>query len=364
MPDSDSKSSIATPARLRPGRIFLYAVIFFLLLTAGSIAWKLATMRPPPMPEGWSLPGAAAPANARGTTTAPEDDRPPPAPEASTDPPSKTAGPRAIDLAPASLKGTEVDGAITIRDGRIIPDLALRRLYDYFLSALGEKSLADIRIWLAAYLREQHGSAITTEALDLFDRYVTTLQAIQNGVSSNLDPRSRQVQLTELRQRLLGAELAEAFFGAEARYLDYTLDRLDLMRDSSLTSEERAKRLETLAQALPESERPEHNDSTLGMLVDEQTQQLDALNVSEAERFAEREALVGEAAAQRLAELDTTRAQWQARIDRYKAAWSAIQNNPSLDANTRAARSQALLESSFNESERRRVLSLQAIGQL
>ncbi len=360
MPDSDPKILNAAPARLRPGRIFLYAVLFFVLLMVGSVVWKLATMREEPVPEAVvQALSTAVPATPHGdshSSTAPVS---PPA-EVAVDPPTALAA----DLAPPSLRGTEVDGHVTIQDGRVVPDVALRRLFDYFLSALGELSPAQIRAWLEAHVRERYGVALVPEVLDVFDRYVTSLQAAERLDFAGQDLRQRHDRILSLRERLLGKDLAEAFYGAEDRYLRYTLDRMDVLRDASLTVDERTRKLQTLTESLPESERQLQMDSTLGVLVDEQTRQLEELDADAADRFAEREALVGKAAAERLATLDSERAQWQQRVDRYKAAWSAIQNDPSLDSATRAARIQALLVSSFDETERRRIESLQAIGQL
>ncbi|MBK8285569.1 MAG: hypothetical protein IPK97_12260 [Ahniella sp.] len=331
-----------------------------MLLTVGSVVWKLATMSDVPMPEPITTPDPVAPPASESMPAGAVPTAPTASPTHSIPASSRTAS----ELAPASLIGTEVDGAVTFHQGRVAPDIALRRLFDYFLSALGELSPAQIRTWLEAHVREQYGTSAVPELLDLFDRYVALLQAAERLQLAGLDQRERHTQIAMLRERLLGRDLAEAFYGAEDRYLRYTLDRIDVLRDKSLTASDRATRLETLAKALPAEERQLQNDSTLGVLVDEQTQQLDALGTDAAERFAEREALVGKAAAERLAALDGERAQWQQRVDRYKAARSAIQNDPNLDAATRTQRIQALLVSSFDEAERRRIESLQAIGQL
>jgi len=350
-----------TPARLRPGRIFLYAAVFFVLMMIGSIAWKLATMAAPGetryQPAAANTTVADAP-NESAVSTGPK------IPAAPTDTSARSSVPLAADLAPASLRDSEVDGGITIRDGRIVPDLELRRLFDYFLSALGEKPLADIRTWLMAHVRERYGADTIAETIDLFDRYVALLQATERLSLTGLDQRARHTQLSSLRRNLLGPELADAFFGAEERYLTYTLDRLDVLKDATLSPAVRAQKLDELARGLPEGELSLQQDSTIGALVDEQTQQLDAIGASAEDRFNEREALVGKEAAGRLATLDAERLAWDERIARYKATRALILADEHLDARTRELRLTQLLTTEFDEAERRRVQSLDAIGRL
>ena len=79
---------------------------------------------------------------------------------------------------------------------------------------------------------------------------------------------------------------------------------------------------------------------------------------------AEREALWGKEAAQRLAELDASRARWDARIDAYLSARSRIDADRTLSAAARAQAVATLRAQHFDAIEQRRIASLEAVGQL
>ena len=99
-------------------------------------------------------------------------------------------------------------------------------------------------------------------------------------------------------------------------------------------------------------------------MITEQTRQLDASNLTEGERAAEREALWGTEAAGRLAQLDRERARWDERIEQYLLARSRIDANRGLSTAARAQAIAALRAQQFNAAEQRRIASLEAIGQL
>src|SRR5260221_12570780 len=55
---------------------------------------------------------------------------------------------------PDSLRGTQVDGVVHLdANGQPLADRDLRRMFDYFLTRLGERDAVAIRGDLAAYLR-------------------------------------------------------------------------------------------------------------------------------------------------------------------------------------------------------------------
>jgi lipase chaperone LimK len=139
------------------------------------------------------------------------------------------------------------------------------------------------------------------------------------------------------------------------------LKRMAIANDKKLNPEEKAELLAELDVAENYSARTEADTAAL---VTEQTRQLDAANLTEAQRTTEREALWGKEAAGRLAQLDQERAQWDLRIEQYLLARSRIDANRSLSATARAQAIAALRAQQFNAAEQRRIASLEAIGQL
>jgi lipase chaperone LimK len=267
---------------------------------------------------------------------------------------------------PASLRDSTPDGAVTLdATGRVHTDLPLRRLFDYFLSAIGEMDIAGIRALLIAHVRALHGDAVAAQVAALFDRYVDYQRALSSVPAvPGEDLRARHERLRELRLRLLDPAMAEAFFGDEERYVDYTLDRRDLLADTRLAPADRDARLAELEERLTPGQRTQMREANAAVLVDEQNRQFDAMRMDHAQRQAEREALFGAEAAQRLAEVDVEIAAWDARVATYVRARDAIRADARLDATARERAVNDLRARSFDAAEQRRVGSLEAIGQL
>jgi lipase chaperone LimK len=115
---------------------------------------------------------------------------------------------------PASLAGTEVDGSLALDgDGRFRPDAASIRLFDYFLSTLGEVSLAQVRdlVRREAARRVPGGEAAV---LELFDSYVAYLGDVQAAAAqATATPSSFLEKVVRLQQARFGEPLAGRLFG-------------------------------------------------------------------------------------------------------------------------------------------------------
>lgn len=265
---------------------------------------------------------------------------------------------------PASLQGTVSDGGVTLdASGRLLPDLALRRLYDHFLSSIGERSIDEIRALLAARL-----DAITTpegkrQALEAFERYLRYLREVDGASArlSSLPLRERLQALSDLRRQYLGSEMAGAFFNDEEAYQRYTLDSRDLADDTSLSADERAARQRELTAELPDPVRQPllEQQRVEADLADAQA--IDMLASDADERHRLRTERYGEEAAARMELLDRERAAWDARLSAYRSERARVQ---ALDAAARQAALDAYLQRNFNDAEQRRIRSLEDIGEL
>ncbi len=269
----------------------------------------------------------------------------------------------AFSLEKSSLRGTEVDGAVALdAGGKVVLDLGMRRLFDYYLSLMGEQDLVQIRSLLKDYLLGKYSPSNTDVALKYFDRYSDYLNALTDmNIGGLSKPEERLEKVTALRKQMLGEEMAFAFFAEEEMLAALTLKRMAIANDKNLSAEEKARQLAALDASQHYSARTEADMATL---VTEQTRQLDALKLTDKQRAAEREALWGKDAAARLAQLDQQRAQWDARIDQYLLERSRIDANRGLSQTAQAQAIAALRARQFNAAEQRRVASLEAIGQL
>ncbi|RDZ29410.1 lipase secretion chaperone [Lysobacter silvisoli] len=314
---------------MRRGWIAL-AVLAALALTVGGVVGRRAL----------SLPVAAEPADV---------------PVASVPP---AAGTRAAPAAAArdSLRDTAVDGAIALdAAGKPRPDRAMRRLFDYFLTRLGERTPAQIRDALRLHLQPQLSAAALAQVLAWFDAYVALeRESAALGVSQDLAADLRQRR--ELRRRRLGEAIAQAWYGEDERRLQLALAKQALAREAGLTPAQREQRLAELQAASGLPPDPTRDESQAVALAMQQSAQFEAQGVAPQQRYAQREAAFGAAAAQRLAELDARRERWNARLADYRAQRQRVLADTALDAAQRQARLDALL-APFDEAERRRLLA-------
>jgi len=258
-------------------------------------------------------------------------------------------------LREGSLRGTVADGGVSTGfGGHLKPDMALRRLFDYYLTLLGETDLRGIRQLLHEDLLHRHlDEPLVEEVMQTFDRYVRYQQAAAELANQPGPPLAAQfARVDALRRQMLGDTLAEAFYGAEQASQQQLLQRLAIDTGHNLSGTEKARQLQALDAALPAAEREARAQASVGDLVQQQTALLDDTHADPATRYAERAQTWGDAAAERLAQLDQRRAQWQARLDAYAQQSQRIRANDALDAQQRQAALLQLLHDSFHDPER------------
>jgi len=323
------------------------AVLFGLLL----LARRLPDASPPPAAVPAAVPVVAKEAAARrdAVTSAAAERQPQVVATARAD----------------SLRGTDVDGGVRVdAQGRVVRDRELRRLFDYFLARLGERSPERIREDLLQWLQQQPqlDAVARAEVVALYDRYVE-LQRASAALGNSGDLSTDLQRLRELRERELGRELAQAWFGEEQDYAAQTLARLAVARDASLDASARDRRLAEIDASLDPSQRAAHSDSTDFQSAVAQSRQFDAADVSAAQRAEQRRQRWGDAAAVRLAELDQQEASWQLRLQAYAQAREQVFADRGLTSTQRDTRLARLLDD-FSDAERRRVLALADEGLL
>ncbi|HET6433251.1 lipase secretion chaperone [Dyella sp.] len=249
-------------------------------------------------------------------------------------------------LRDGSLRGTAVDGGVTIGfAGRVAADPALRRLFDYYLSLLGETDLAGVRLLLREDLQRRPIDVPQQAAvMALFQRYVAYQQArtALAAADGSRDLPDRLAQDRALRERLLGPVLAQAFYP--------TADADDALLLRQLAH----------ADAPDPDAADDHALATVASTVQAQTEQFAEAGLTPAQRHAERAAIWGPVAADRLAALDRQRAQWQQRLDAFAAEALSLQSDPSLTQAQRRVALQQLLDQRFDGPER---LQAQAMWQ-
>lgn len=282
---------------------------------------------------------------------------PPPGVEATHVPPVM----RAIAPLPPSFDGTQVDGRFQLDGaGNLLITEDIRRIFDYFLSALGDEPLKASVDRLQAYIASQLQQPAAGQALLLLEQYLNykrELVLLERDLPqvSNLDIlRQREAAVQALRARLFDAQAHQAFFAQEEGYNRFSLERLAIQQDAGLDTAAKAEAVDRLRDSLP----AELQDSILPQLqadLRSQTAQLQAQGANPQQIRALRQALVGAQATERLEALDSQRSSWKQRIALYQQNKAQIEANPGLSASDKASAIDQLATERFDERERLRL---------
>lgn len=166
----------------------------------------------------------------------------------------------------SSLEGTEIDGHLRAdEEGRLIVELAVRDLFDYFLNTaedVGPDQAIDRIEQLAnSYLPD----SAAEQAMELLDQYLAYKErAIEVGnqplaerQSQTVDYQMRMLEkgleeLKQARREIFPDSVVSAFFGNEEAYGDYTLARMRIEQRDDLSREEKNQRIRLEQEQLPE----------------------------------------------------------------------------------------------------------------
>lgn len=326
-------------------KLLLLSPLVFVACVATVLYLSPRDIPVPPLAGTAAQPGAATPQTWRTP--------PAPLPQAT---PSE-----AVKPLPASFSGTQVDGVFRVdASGQLIVSEDIRRIFDYFLAAVGEEPLRTSIERLQAYIARQLQAPAREQALTLLTQYLDykrEVRLVERDLPqlADLDAlRQREAAVQALRARIFASEVHQAFFAREEAYNDFTLQRLAIQQDSRLDSAGKAAAVDRLRENLPQ----ELQASVLPQLQNqlrEQTTKLQAEGASPAQVRQLRQQLVGAAATERLEALDRKRQAWRQRLERYRAAKAAIDANPGLSASDRAAAAAQLAEEHFDQRERLRL---------
>ena len=262
-----------------------------------------------------------------------------------------------IENMPKSLGDTEISRSI-------------RQVFDYFLSAIGEEDLTTIISRIRAHIRYKLPAKAAAQAEQILDSYLAYREALghvpqvqpQGDAALNIPAIRQQKEAVQaLRSQYLTREVSEAFFGDEDAYDRYTMARIEVMQDKSLSAVEKARRtaelLNTLPPALKESTETLNKYQELTTF----TEDWKARGGKPEELRAIREQVVGPEATVRLEALDQERAVWDGRMNEYLQQRDTIMKNQALSEQDRQKQVNDIKQKSFDEQERIRVDALETI---
>lgn len=273
---------------------------------------------------------------------------------------------RHLKTLPSSLKGTRVDGHVVAdAKGKLVIEGGIRRVFDYYLSTLGEENLAAVKARIALYLKQKLPQKAALQAWDLLNRYLRYRKAMGNiagGRKGNLtDLRRAMNKRKHLRESILGQRVNQAFYGPEEAYDHYTLSRLKIERDKSLSSSEKQQRLDQLKDALPSRVKQMIKTTMAPANAAQEVKTMRRQGASQASIQAYRTRKFDAQAAKRLHSLDARRKAWKHRYKKYRTRRQAIVG-AGLDPADRKRQISALRERLFSPEEQKRVQALDDIA--
>lgn len=269
-----------------------------------------------------------------------------------------------------SQEGTQPDGNLATRvapgataDNAPLAYGELRRLFDYYLSALGEQNLPGITQQIHTELDRRLSAVQAKKARRLLDLYLNFKRALVdleakpalagNGVVAI---RQRMLAQQDLRSQYFNPEEVEGMFGFEDLMDADAVARLEISQNAKLTAAQKQQQLAALDATMSPALRAEREASQVVTRVEQRAADMRAKGASDDEIYRMRSQEFDAGAASRLADLDREEAAWKQRIATYLEARSQVLKS---QANaTPSERQQALnqlQQSQFSEDERRRL---------
>lgn len=267
----------------------------------------------------------------------------------------------------------------------LVDTASYKSLFDYLLSGLGESDLTTVREALQLYVDTTlpPEALPTADVMRLFDQYVAYKRALADmslpasSPSSVTEPiiaeiesvdvvpmsteavgvdalRQLHQQILDLQARYFTGDESEMLFADENRLRQLAIDKRQIA-SSAMDDEEAGDRAQVLLAGQPDYiQQAERNVSLASQLTSWQA-------LPEQERYILRSALVGEAAAERLADLDRSRETFNDHLTAYLAERQEMLSTQGLSESDKQLQIVRLRESSFARKQWRRVQALERL---
>lgn len=244
---------------------------------------------------------------------------------------SVTSGDPAPPFAP-SMRGTKPDGHLSLSAEGLHLNVELLYLFDYYLSAQGERTLQQVIEGIRAELRAQLRASpkAMAQAEDLLSRYIEykkdlfVLERSESAAnpsapstSTRLAHRLERLQVIR-RQHFSPAEV-DAFFTLDEQRDADTVARLRIAEDKGLDADERRERYAQLDAAMPRRLLEDRQAPLHVQTVEQAVSQMRAKGANEQEVYQFRAQQFSPDAAHRLQALEQEQLQWASRIAQYQA---------------------------------------------
>lgn len=265
-----------------------------------------------------------------------------------------------------SLEGTRSDGDLKVAaDDNLVVDAELGRMFDYYLSALGEKSLDAIRVEAERELDRKLKPNAAKQAKRLLAQYLDYKRALIDvekdqkltGTTAAI-VKSRLLAMQKVRAQFFTPQEAQALFGFNDAYDMDAVARMEVADDKNLTDAQRKEKLAAIDAAMSPQLREEREAPLRIVKAEEEVKTMRARGASEQDIYQFRATTFSPDAAARLAEVDKEEAQWKERISNYLNERNKIDSDMAQQPeNLRLAALQQLRLARFNSEEQSRLVA-------
>lgn len=260
-----------------------------------------------------------------------------------------------------SLEGTVPDGEVAVAAEEFVASAGLVLLFDYYLSAVGEKPLDAICAEIERELDQRLKPGAASEARRLLAHYLAykrdlaDIEKNAQAAGGSLQAiRTRFALMQDARRRHFSAREIQAMFGeSDASDMD-AIARLEISQDPGLSEEQKRDRFAQLDAALPPAVREAREEPLRIARLEDSAQKMRAQGASEDDIYRMRAAALSPEAAARMAEVDREDKAWRERIAAYLAERNRLLAGPLPDAERQALLAQ-LQQDRFTPDEQKRL---------
>jgi lipase chaperone LimK len=267
---------------------------------------------------------------------------------------------------PSCLKNTLIGGSLPVDDqGRLVISPQIRKVFEYFLSAIKEEPLDKIIGRIKEYIQLTLPDTAEGEALALFDSYLEYKKNLNKFDPYAYEDKTKSEMVKDLRQAILdridargqylSPEVANAFFAREEAYDLFTIRRLEIENDNSMNDKEKSEKILKLEEDLPQDIRERRQQFQEERSLNERILDLEKEGGRDEEIYVLRMDYYGEEAADRLATYDKNRSRFNTRANDYFAFKQKTMANTGLNDEAKKREIEVFEKNNFNERELNRV---------
>ncbi len=260
-----------------------------------------------------------------------------------------------------SMQGTEPDGKLGVADDSVIANVELRHLFDYYLGAIGEKTLPQIRAEIELQLIQRLPEAAVPAAKQLLERYIAYKSALVDleknlPQQAGMSPlRARLVAMRQVRERYFSPKEIAGMWSFDDSYDDDAVARWEIMQDPHLSPEEKRARLAKLDAAMSPALRQAREAPHKVAKEEDKAKEMRAAGASEDDIYHMRATTFSPEAATRMAAVDQENANWKNRIADYLDQRNKVLGDATLSDADRQAALQQLRDAQFSVNEQKRL---------